>query len=547
MTLAADARQYARAVSGWKPNWAHPNVISSTGELASVLIAALLLACAAAWAVAWRYRAAMRRLMSAPLAGAAAHPAPVDATAPPLAPPLAPPISPLPVSLADNRRAALRLTLLLVGLSCLIAASSASLWLLLSFAGEPFRPKRAAVLALMHLWPVIPVLGLVWHWSRARLLGALALFCGVCFAVMLWRSIEPRPLELVLGLAVEIGPALAMIALLFMGSATRAVAPWLLPPFIGLMWASTLGVDALAALVEQRSPLLLNLPSWLGATTVIVLFALLPWAIAWWPLQRLGRWLARAYARQQLSELMVMFTSIWAVSQVVQAVTVASSVGWRGIAMLLPLAWIPLVMMLNARLPRPRGRAPTLLVLRVFQHDAQVQALFDHVIERWRLSGNTVLIAGTDLADRTLDGDDIFTFLDGELASRFIRSAAEVAPRLAGFQLGPDADGRYRVNECYCHDTTWQDALHALVQRSDVVLMDLRGFQARNAGCAYELATLAQAARALRVIVLVDAQTDRGAAAEAVRGASPERFRWIDAAHIDAGTRREVLARLFVR
>lgn len=331
-------------------------MISSTGELASVLIAALLLACAAAWAVAWRYRTAMRRLMSAPLTGAAAGPTPVDAAAPPLTPPPALPTSPTPVSLADNHRAALLLTLLLIGLSCLIAASSASLWLLVSFAGEPFRWKRAAVLALMHLWPVIPVLGLVWHWSRARLLGALALFCVVCFAVMLWRSIEPRPLELVLGLAVEIGPALAMIALLFMGSATRAVAPWLLPPFIGLMWASTLGVDALAALVEQRSPLLMNLPSWLGATTVIVLFALLPWAIAWWPLRRLGRWLARAYARQQLSELMVMFTSIWAVSQVVQAVTVASSVGWRGIALLLPLAWIPLVMTLNARRPRPAGR-----------------------------------------------------------------------------------------------------------------------------------------------------------------------------------------------
>ncbi len=189
-----------------------------------------------------------------------------------------------------------------------------------------------------------------------------------------------------------------------------------------------------------------------------------------------------------------MFTSIWAVSQVVQAVTVASSVGWRGIALLLPLAWIPLVMTLNARRQRPPGRAPTLLVLRVFQHDAQVQALFDHVIERWRLSGNTVLIAGTDLADRTLDGDDIFTFLDGALASRFIRSAAEVAPRVAGFQLAPDADGRYRVNECYCHDTTWQDALHALVRASDVVLMDLRGFQTHNAGCAYELGTLARAA-----------------------------------------------------
>lgn len=511
-------------------------MITSTGELAFVLIAALLLACAAAWVLAWRYRAAMRRLMSAPIAGGVPRPtAPVaDAAAPP----------PLAVSLADNRRAGWRLTLLLVGLSGLIAVSSASLWLLWSFPGEPFAPKRAAVLALLHLWPVIPVLGLLWHWSVWRLLGALALFGASCFAVMAWRSVEFRPIELLLGLAVETGPGLAMVFLLFMGSATRAAAPWLLPPFIGLMWASMLGVDTLAVLIERRSPLLMHLPAWLGPATVITLCALLPWLLAWWPLQHLGRALARAYARKRLSELMVMFTAVWAVALVVQAVTLSSSVGWSGLALLLPLAWIPLVMTLNAGLRPARGRPPTLLVLRVFQHDAQVQALFDHVVERWRLSGNTVLIAGTDLAERTLDGGDIFAFLDGDLAARFIRGPAEVAARLAGFDLAPDADGRYRVNECYCHDSTWQDALHALVRASDVVLMDLRGFQAHNAGCAWELGTLAQSARALRVIVLFDAQTDR-MAAHAVMAAAPDRFRWVDAAHLDLRRRHEAFAALF--
>lgn len=53
--------------------------------------------------------------------------------------------------------------------------------------------------------------------------------------------------------------------------------------------------------------------------------------------------------------------------------------------------------------------------------------------------------------------------------------------------------------------------------------------------------------RALRVLMLVDAQTDRAAAAaaEAVAGTASERFRWIDAAQIDAAKRREVLACLF--
>jgi hypothetical protein len=509
----------------------------STGKLISIFILAVLLSSLGAWVTAYRYRAVMRRLMSAPaakLAGAAV-PSSEGVSLPP----------PAPVTLADNRGTAIRLTLLLIGLSCLMAITSASTWMVLAFPGEPFLPKRAAVVALMHLWPVIPALGLLWRWPRLRVLGVLALWCVFCFIVMAWRSIEYRPLQLLLGLAVEIGPALVIVALLCMGNATRAIAPWLLLPFIGLVWASIAGIDVLQVMVEHRSPWLMELPSWLGAHSVMFLFVVLPWLLAWWPLKRLGRALGQAYARKQLSELMVLFTAVWAISLLFPAMGVAGSSGFKGVAMFLPLLWIPPVIGLYARMRTQQGRPPTLLVLRVFQRDAQVQALFDHVVERWRLSGNTVMIAGTDLADRTLDADDIFTFLDGGLAGRFIRTPADVAPRVAAFDLAPDKDGRYRVNECYCHDTTWQDALQALVRQSDVVLMDLRGFQAHNAGCSYELGTLAQAPRALRVVVLADGQTDRAAAAQAIGHSAPQRFIWMDAAKIDGRKRREVLAGLF--
>ena len=44
-------------------------------------------------------------------------------------------------------------------------------------------------------------------------------------------------------------------------------------------------------------------------------------------------------------------------------------------------------MVLVRRLRRtPVGRRPTLLVVRVFQRDRAMRALFDTVIERWRLS-----------------------------------------------------------------------------------------------------------------------------------------------------------------
>ena len=184
-------------------------------------------------------------------------------------------------------------------------------------------------------------------------------------------------------------------------------------------------------------------------------------------------------------------------------------------------------------------------MLRVFQRDAQVQQLFDTVIERWRPSGNTVLIAGTDLVDRTLDADDIFAFLDGRLATRFIRTPRDVAPRIAAFDLRRDHDGRHRVNECYCHDTTWQQALAELVRHSDVVLMDLRGYQAHNAGCAHELGVLARAPHLARVVVLVDATTDRAAASAAAAGAPAGRFVWLDTLRIDRRHARHVLKHLF--
>ena len=512
----------------------------STGKLSFIVCIALVLAWAGAWLLARRYRVAMTALMRAASAAPAAAAGCRAAIGPAPAAPMA-----RRVSLAQNRRAGWRLTALLLGLSVLMAASSAWLTLWLSAGHEPVAIRRAAVLALVNTWPAIPAIGLLWRWTLPRLLAALAGWCVLCFAVLLWRSIEARPMELLLFLAIEVGPPLLLISLLCLGATSRAAAPWLLPPLLGLVWASIAGIDLLAMLVAQRSLWLTRLPSWAIPHGVMAAFALLPWLVAWWPLRWLGRAMGRAYARQQLSEGLVLFTAVWAITLLVQALSAASSAGLAGAALLLPLVWIPLAVALWRRLPRATERPPTLLVLRVFQHDDQVQALFDHVVERWRLTGNTVLIAGTDLVDRTLDAADIFTFLDGGLAQRFIRTPADVAPRLAAFDLAPDAEGRYRINECYCHDTTWQQALGALLERSDVVLMDLRGFQAHNAGCRFELATLAQAQRLARVVVLVDAQTDRACAEADAASAPAGRFVWVDAGQIGAATQREALRRLF--
>jgi hypothetical protein len=432
--------------------------------------------------------------------------------------------------------------------SCLIALTSNVLWFALCSPGQPIAPKRVAVWALVQLWPVIPALGLVYRWRNLRVLAALAGWYLLCFGVFLGLdaergSVAQGSVEQLRVLNANIGLPMVLVALLCLSDAARAVAPWLLLPFIALVSTSMLGVDLLLALVKHGT----RWESWgrgpLGLVS-LALFAVSPWLLAWWPLHLLGRAIGRAYARKWLSELLVLFTAVWAISLLDLAL--AAYGGAAAVAMFLPLLWIPLVFTIVPRLRAEPGRPPTLLVLRVFQRDAQVQDLFDHVVERWRLSGNTVLIAGTDLAIRTLDADDIYTFLDGRLAARFIRTPADVAPRLAAFDIARDADGRFRVNECYCHDSTWQQTLNALVERSDVVLMDLRSFQVHNAGCRYELGALAGAQNIARVVVLTDGETDRAAARSAIAGAPVERFVWVDTSVIDATKRREVLASLFV-
>jgi hypothetical protein len=396
----------------------------NTGKLYVALIVSVLLSCVAAWLIARLYRRRMQQLMRAPHAGESA--APLAETALDVPPPL-------PVSLADNRRAGLRTILLLIALSCLMAVTSASTWYALRFPGKPLLARRVAVMALLHLWPMIPALALIWRWSWKRLFGTLLLWGAAFFVVALWRSIEPRPLGLLVLMINECGLSLPLMLLVFLRNATRAVAPWLLMPAAILISSVLAGLDALTYMAEHESPLLKSLiaplerlPGWSGVYIVFALFVLLSSIIAWWPVRMLGRALGRAYSRKWLSDLLVVFAGVWAFALTDRALTLFTIAGAAAFAMYLPLLWIPAVMLLGRRGQRP-GRAPTLLVLRVFQRDKQARSLFDHVIERWRLSGNTVMIAGTDLADRTLDADDIFQFLDRRLAERFVVSPARMS------------------------------------------------------------------------------------------------------------------------
>jgi hypothetical protein len=493
------------------------------GKLLAVYVLTTLLAAGAgAWLV-HRYRAALPRLMRAPLHGAA------PAAATHAAPPPARALPPLPTP-AQWRRAERRLVGGLLALSALIALTHGAItqWL---YAEGPWSWPRFLLFSALLAWPALPAIALLQRWSRWRLVAALLAWYAAAWALAMLRSTEAQS-----GLTVAAWLAFAMLPptlalLLLTARATRAAAPWLWPPLALLCAAAIAGLDVLSWLVANHLAALMPLLAWLPPMAALLLFALAFVALAWWPVGRFARALARAYAARHISELMLLFSAAWALNLGFEAI---SSGPWA----LLPLLWIPLALAVARRQSRI-DEAPTLLVLRVFHQDANVGALFDDVIERWRAVGQTVLIAGTDVVGQTLDAADLFDYLDGRLAERFVRCAEDVPQRLTAFEWQPDAERRWRVNECYCHDSSWQAALTALVQRADAVLMDLRGFAAHNAGCRFELGVLAGAPQLQRVVVLTDPSTELAVAKADAAAAAPGRFVWIA---LPAAAKRRVAA-----
>lgn len=514
-----------------------------SGELLFALQIGVLLAAVVSWLVASAYRRRMLALMRS-------GPAPQDAaTTPQAAPPpfTAPGAGASRTYLpAAHHRASLRALLAVAGICLLIGLTQS--WLSFLFVyndAKGFTLRRVLVLGLVYAWPMVMGWGLLRRWSWGRVLAGIAAYMLCMAVVVMLNSNAQQTWASVMGWLGSVVVIPMVVALLISASGRiRAVAPYLLPIFLVLSAASTGALSVLALGVQDPPVWIIRLVGVLGAWPTIVLLALLPWLVLAWPVWRLGQWLAQAYRDKRFSDLGYLLSAYWFVILVASALPAVEGAGWLGFTQLLPWLWLPMLAWLLPRWLVPEGAPPTLLVLRVFQQDAAVETLFDRVIERWRLTGNTVLIAGTDLISRTLDPDDLFTFLGGRLGERFIASPAQVPHRLAEFDLKPDPDGRYRVNECYCFDGTWQAALAALVQRADVVLMDLRGFQAKNAGCRHELGVLSQAPNVQRVVLLHDARTDRAAADSDIAAAPNGRFVWVETGRLNQGKVAQILGHL---
>jgi len=109
-----------------------------------------------------------------------------------------------------------------------------------------------------------------------------------------------------------------------------------------------------------------------------------------------------------------------------------------------------------------------------------------------------------------LDPADYLRWLTDRTDEAFVTSPDDLAARLLSLDKAPDPDGRYRINEFCCRDTTWQATVVELIQRADAVVMDIRDVTGSRHGCEFELQQLSQRLPLRRLVLVIDAATERG-------------------------------------
>jgi hypothetical protein len=408
----------------------------------------------------------------------------------------------------------------------------------------------------------VPVLGLArgWHWLRG-VAFAVALALGAAAAIVVASALE----QLLHGespgrdsllnfvrwfkfAAAALGPLFGVL-LICTPRRIRQVVPLLFGALLlfGLApFAGTRTFDAMMA-HEGFVRLVLLSDRVEGAMAVeryvpFVLLAIPAGMLVAWRL----RALAAAYAAKRFSSLELQARAWWLMMVVLVAIQMANNAdvpwwgpwGVAGAA----LGFAPVQRGVFRRLDIARGAPParTLLFLRAFGYRARTERLFDRIAARWVAFGPITMIAAPDVVAHTIDSADLLAWLQGREGDMFVRSQAELDARLACIDSARDPDGRFRLNEFCCADTTWQAAVVALIDRADAVLMDLRGVQSEKPGCAFELAQVATRMEGRRVVLVVNRDT-RLAPLQAALGDAAPRVTW----HVMDDERTASYERLF--
>jgi hypothetical protein len=486
-------------------------LITLVTPILTLVLSALLL---------WGYRRAVARAMAA----SAAFEASIAATAP-TASSHAPPAvvgdsseSELyQAAIAGPRQYALRYTI--AGLAF------AAVFALVARFVYPIRVDLPGVLmgVWIYAWPIVLAFMLIipgrtrWWAVVGYVVGVLPLwgwgalvadihdiqFGGVDLAAR--SSMAPQG---IIGLWLVVNGPPTLLILLCLIRRVRAVAPLVLAlvtTIISGTWLAIMalfsrsGVNVAVAIVVALN---VNVLWVIWATFVgsLASFGALGWVLA--------RSISTSYRRRKLSDQSLLLDALWLLFATWYAMwLIFGGLVWMATA-LVALLIFKLVLAMGRRLQGPESAARDLTFLRVFSLGRRSEALLDSVARHWRHIGSVQMITGPDVALSTVQPHQFLDFLSRKLGRHFVRDQASLARSLAERDRARDPDGRFRINNFFCHADSWQAAVPHLVENGEAVLMDLRSFSATNAGCLHELRYLVRNVPFGRCLLVVDDTTD---------------------------------------
>lgn len=379
---------------------------------------------------------------------------------------------------------------------------------------------RAFTVWYAFCWLLVPTLATLLVVPQRRALILLLAYAAAGFAVAVaWSTFD----QIVLGHAQAAPLHNATLLLQFLGLQAwlpyllilatgnrklRSVSPLVLSGLLVFSYSALLLHYAVIASMDV-GPLRRLVLGLVGASFPHLLFLVLalPVGLACWYALR---WLARRFEAKAFSDVQLVVDSWWLIAIFIATLELSSSRGWSAWFALLafPVYRIVLELCLRTRPAGARASRARLLVLRVFGFRSRSEALFDAIAQRWRFVGSVRIIAGTDLVGRTIDPGDLISFLGARLKRQFVHSMADLSRKLGALDEARDPDGRFRINEFFCFDDTWRPTLRALLKRSDMILMDLRGFSEESRGCRFELEQIEATGLLARTLFVIDDTTD---------------------------------------
>jgi hypothetical protein len=437
-----------------------------TGHLPGILIAAAVLT----WPFSWLLLGLYRRAVSRSMAQRASAHATTGTTTPPAPPPIAPVgVAALDVSTAisdtpDSQALLRHLTGRPWHAARVYALAALAYAVVLTvvtapFAepGAPFRPVRFLLLTTMFAWPVVLTLAMVAGSVRQRKRAIAGIYTLAYLAIVVIATLASPEFSVWQGIllwALYNGPSTALVALC-LSRRIRAVGPMvLLFLILGL-----LGSDALLAIVGSTDVLLrgaVTAGGWFGLGGVGTFFAMILIGFAAFAVIGAGllAFIRRRYEAKRLSDESLTIDTVWWLFVFGHAVGLAFEHPLAPLGGIVAMAAFKIGTRVGFARRTDVGSARKLLLLRSFSIGARSERLFDTLEKHWRRVGSIQMIAGADLATRTVEPHEFLDFVTGRLARRFIDRPATLDRRLREMDLLPDRDGRYRVNDFFCYDDT---------------------------------------------------------------------------------------------